>query len=599
MISLYIVYLDGKGRNMRPLYNLLQYVKPYMFMAIIGPLLMILEVSMDLIQPTIMQRIIDIGIANKDFHYVIKMGLLVIAAAAIGLVSGLGCMVYSTKTAVNFATDIRKDVFEKIETFSSKNRDSFGIGKLLTIVTNDITTIQSAMKMTLRVLVRGPLLCIGSIILVFITARGLFQILMVVMPILLLIIVLISTQASRSFRRTQEALDKVNTKLQENLSGIRVIKAYARQKYEISQFENVNENLTKINIRAVQIISLMMPMILMIVNGGIVAALWIGGEKVFTNTIQVGAILAFINYLNIILTSLISISIVFTLLVRAITSADRVQQILHTEADIINNINPYNPEQVNGNIEFKQVSYSYTKNNEYVLKNVSFNVRKGEIVGVIGATGSGKSTLAKLLPRLYDVDQGEICIDGVNIKKYDLHKLRASIGFVPQKSLLFSGSIEENLHYGKEDANYDELEMATISSCAIEFINTFENKYQFKLAQGATNLSGGQKQRLSIARALVRKPPILILDSSTSAVDANAEAMIQKSLRKEHQGTTIFLIASKISSILDADKILVLDNGELVGNGTHDTLLETCKVYQEIYISQGGHLQQRGGIHHE
>ncbi|ANS52326.1 multidrug ABC transporter (plasmid) [Bacillus thuringiensis] len=599
MISLYIVYLDGKGRNMRPLYNLLQYVKPYMFMAIIGPLLMILEVSMDLIQPTIMQRIIDIGIANKDFHYVIKMGLLVIAAAAIGLVSGLGCMVYSTKTAVNFATDIRKDVFEKIETFSSKNRDSFGIGKLLTIVTNDITTIQSAMKMTLRVLVRGPLLCIGSIILVFITARGLFQILMVVMPILLLIIVLISTQASRSFRRTQEALDKVNTKLQENLSGIRVIKAYARQKYEISQFENVNENLTKINIRAVQIISLMMPMILMIVNGGIVAALWIGGEKVFTNTIQVGAILAFINYLNIILTSLISISIVFTLLVRAITSADRVQQILHTEADIINNINPYNPEQVNGNIEFKQVSYSYTKNNEYVLKNVSFNVRKGEIVGVIGATGSGKSTLAKLLPRLYDVDQGEICIDGVNIKKYDLHKLRASIGFVPQKSLLFSGSIEENLHYGKEDANYDELEMATTSSCAIEFINTFENKYQFKLAQGATNLSGGQKQRLSIARALVRKPSILILDSSTSAVDANAEAMIQKSLRKEHQGTTIFLIASKISSILDADKILVLDNGELVGNGTHDTLLETCKVYQEIYISQGGHLQQRGGIHHE
>ncbi|MFQ6339878.1 ABC transporter ATP-binding protein [Bacillus sp. AF62] len=584
---------------MRPLYNLLHYVKPYMFMAIIGPLMMILEVSMDLIQPTIMQRIIDIGIANKDFHYVIKMGLLVVAAAAIGLVSGLGCMVYSTKTAVNFATDIRKDVFEKIETFSSKNRDSFGIGKLLTIVTNDITTIQSAMKMTLRVLVRGPLLCIGSIILVFITARGLFQILMVVMPILLLIIVLISTQASRSFRRTQEALDKVNTKLQENLSGIRVIKAYARQKYEISQFENVNENLTKINIRAVQIISLMMPMILMIVNGGIVAALWIGGEKVFTNTIQVGAILAFINYLNIILTSLISISIVFTLLVRAITSADRVQQILHTEADIINNINPYNPEQVNGNIEFKQVSYSYTKNNEYVLKNVSFNVRKGEIIGVIGATGSGKSTLTKLLPRLYDVDQGEICIDGVNIKKYDLHKLRASIGFVPQKSLLFSGSIEENLHYGKEDANYDELEMATTSSCAREFINTFENKYQFKLAQGATNLSGGQKQRLSIARALVRKPPILILDSSTSAVDANAEAMIQKSLRKEHQGTTIFLIASKISSILDADKILVLDNGELVGNGTHDTLLETCKVYQEIYISQGGHLQQRGGIHHE
>ena len=580
---------------MKSFRKLLQYLKPYMFFAIIGPLFMVLEVAMDLIQPTIMQHIIDVGIANRDLNYVIKMGLLMIGAAAIGLVGGLGCMMYSTKAAVNFATDIRKDVFAKIETFSSKNRDSFGTGKLLTIVTNDITSIQSAMTMTLRVLVRGPLLFIGSIIIVFVTARDLFPILLVVVPVLLVAIVLIAGQSSGSFKRVQEALDKVNTKLQENLSGVRVIKAYVRQKYEIAQFEKVNTSLTEINIRAIQIISLMMPIIMLVVNSGIVATLWIGGEKVFNGTLQVGAILAFINYLNIILMSLMSISMVFIQIARAFPSADRVQQVLHTEVDITTEGDVYEPKQVGGNVEFKNVSYSYTKNNEYVLKDISFTVRKGEKIGIIGSTGSGKSTLAKLLPRLYDVDQGEICIDDVNVKAYDLQKLRASIGFVPQKALLFSGSIEENLRYGKEDATYDELELASSSACANEFINKLEDSYEYNLTQGATNLSGGQKQRISIARALVRKPSILVLDDSTSAVDAKSEAVIQEALRTRYSGTTTFLIASKISSIIDADKILVLNNGELVGNGTHEALLATCEVYQEIYLSQGGSLQQEGG----
>ncbi|EJR61731.1 hypothetical protein IIO_02639 [Bacillus cereus VD115] len=583
---------------MKSFRKLLQYLKPYMFFAIIGPLFMVLEVAMDLIQPTIMQHIIDVGIVNRDLNYVIKMGLLMIGAAALGLVGGLGCMMYSTKAAVNFATDIRKDVFTKIETFSSKNRDTFGTGKLLTIVTNDITSIQSAMTMTLRVLVRGPLLFIGSIIIVFVTARELFPILLVVVPILLLAIILIASKASGTFKKVQEALDKVNTKLQENLSGVRVIKAYVRQKYEISQFGNVNTNLTKINIRAVQLISLMMPIIMLVVSGGIVATLWIGGEKVFNGTLQVGAILAFINYLNIILMALMSISMVFIQIARAFPSADRVQQILNTEVDIMNEANAIDPEKIEGNIDFKDVSYSYTKNNEYVLKDISFSIRKGEKVGIIGSTGSGKSTLAKLLPRLYDIEQGEICIDGINVKRYDLQKLRASIGFVPQKALLFSGSIEENLRYGKEDATHDELETAASSACATEFINKLEESYHYNLTQGATNLSGGQKQRVSIARALVRKPSILILDDSTSAVDAKSEANIQSALRTEYKGTTTLLIASKISSIIDADKILVLDNGELVGDGTHEQLLEQCEVYQEIYLSQGGNLHKEGGKEH-
>ncbi|ANE85606.1 MULTISPECIES: ABC transporter ATP-binding protein [Bacillus] len=583
---------------MKSFRKLLQYLKPYMFFAIIGPLFMVLEVAMDLIQPTIMQHIIDVGIANRDLNYVIKMGLLMIGAAALGLVGGLGCMMYSTKAAVNFATDIRKDVFAKIETFSSNNRDSFGTGKLLTIVTNDITSIQSAMTMTLRVLVRGPLLFMGSIIIVFVTARELFPILLVVVPILLLAIILIASKASGTFKKVQEALDKVNTKLQENLSGVRVIKAYVRQKYEIAQFGNVNTNLTKINIRAVQLISLMMPIIMLVVSGGIVATLWIGGEKVFNGTLQVGAILAFINYLNIILMSLMSISMVFIQIARAFPSADRVQQVLNTEVDIISAANAIEPEKIEGNIEFKNVSYSYTKNNEYVLKDISFSIQKGEKVGIIGSTGSGKSTLAKLLPRLYDVDQGEICIDGIDVKTYDLQKLRASIGFVPQKALLFSGSIEENLRYGKENATHDELEVAAASACATEFINKLEESYRYNLTQGATNLSGGQKQRVSIARALVRKPPILILDDSTSAVDAKSEATIQTALKTKYKGTTTLLIASKISSIMDADKILVLDNGELVGNGTHEQLLERSEVYQEIYLSQGGNLHKEGGEEH-
>lgn len=583
---------------MKSFRKLLQYLKPYMFFAIIGPLFMVLEVAMDLIQPTIMQHIIDVGIANQDFHYVIKMGILMIGAAALGLIGGLGCMMYSTKAAVNFATDIRKDVFTKIETFSSENRDSFGTGKLLTIVTNDVTSIQAAMTMTLRVLVRGPLLFIGSIIIVFVTAKDLFSILLVVVPILLVAIIFIAGNASGSFRRVQEALDKVNTKLQENLSGVRVVKAYVRQNHEVSQFEKVNKNLTGINIRAVQIISLMMPIIMLVVNGGIVATLWIGGEKVFNGTLQVGAILAFINYLNIILMSLMSISMVFIQIARAFPSAERVQQVLETNVDIENEKNAYQPEEVKGNIEFKHVSYSYSKNDEYVLKDISFTVRKGEKVGIIGPTGSGKSTLVKLLPRLYDVDQGAIFVDGINVKEYDLQVLRSSIGFVPQKALLFSGSIEENMRYGKEEATQSEIESASEAACATEFIHKLENTYQYNLTQGATNLSGGQKQRLSIARALVRKPSILVLDDSTSAVDAKSEGIIQEALKEEHTETTTFLIASKISSVIDADQILVLDHGELVGSGTHEYLIETCEVYQDIYLSQGGSLHQEGGKEH-
>ncbi|GGE69153.1 ABC transporter ATP-binding protein [Priestia taiwanensis] len=573
---------------------LVGYMKPYRLFAIIAPLLMVLEVAMDLLQPMIMQHIIDVGIANNDTEYVLKMSLLMIGAAVLGLVGGIGCMIYSAKASVNFATDIRQDVFQKIETFSSRNVDTFGKGKLITIVTNDIATIQLAVTMTLRILVRGPLMFLGSIIIVFFTARELFPILMVVVPIMLVAIIVLSSKGGKLFKSVQEAVDKVNTKLQENLAGIRVVKAYVRKRHEVEGFEKINNELTSRSMVAVQVVSLMLPIIMLVVSCAIVGALWLGGVQVADGIIDIGVILAFINYLNLILMAMGTISMVFMQIAKAFPSADRVQEVLTTEPDIQQPSSSYNPATVKGDVTFQNVSYSYVKNDEQVLKDISFSVQAGQMVGVIGSTGSGKTTLAKLLPRLYDVDEGVVHIDGIDVRKFELQTLRSAIGFVPQKASLFSGEIQTNIRFGKETATNGELTNAAEYACALEFIEKLEDSFAHTLTQGATNLSGGQKQRVSISRALVRKPAILILDDSTSAVDAKSEQHIQQALKEHFIGTTTFMIASKISSIHEADKILVLDNGELVGEGTHDELLMHCDVYKEIYVSQGGKVVQHG-----
>lgn len=577
-----------------------KFLKPYKGIAILGPLLMVLEVTMDLLQPTIMQNIIDHGIANQDTGYVIRMGILMIVVALIGLVGGLGCIYFSTKTAVNFAGDVRLAVLRKIIHFSGENRERFGTGKLITIVTNDIVSLQTALTMSLRVLVRGPLLFIGSIVIVLFSARELSAILFVVVPILLLTVFLIANRSSRMFQKVQKSIDKVNTKLQENLAGMRVIKAYVQQNYEVQQFAKVNNDLTKANRSAVQVISIMMPMIMLIINGGIIGTLWLGSYKVADNDIEVGAILAFINYLMLILMALMSVSMVSILIIRSVPSAERVQEVLHTPLLITDAPNSHKPNQINGQVEFRNVSFSYSKNEEQVLRNLSFFVQAGEFIGIIGSTGSGKSTLVKLIARLYDVDSGEILLDGINIKDYKLSTLRFSIGFVTQKATLFSGSIIDNIRYGNDEADKPQIQAAAADACAAEFIDRFEEQYAYTLTQGATNLSGGQKQRLSLARAFVRSAPILILDDSTSAVDAKSEETIQTALHRAAD-QTIFLIASKISSLLDSDKILVLEDGELVGLGDHDHLLAACEVYREIYLSQGGQLEPlmetaKGGI---
>lgn len=573
---------------MKSLKKLLPYVKPYTLFAILGPLLMCIEVAMDLLQPTIMQHIIDVGIANNDNAYVMKLGFFMLFTSFIGLMGGVGSTVYSAKASVNFATDIRRDVFKKTEHFSSENMDSFGAGKLITIVTNDVAAVQQALMMTLRIFVRGPLLFIGAVVIVWFTARELFPVLLVAIPILMVLIYWFSSKSGQLFAKVQRAMDTVNTKLQENFAGIRVIKAFSRSDFETKTFKQVNDTLTKRNMAAEQVILTLMPIMLFVVNIGVVFGMWMGAIKVNEGTLQVGVILAFINYLNIIMNGLMTSSHVLMQITKSFTSANRIQQVLDTEIDIREPVNPASLLEMEGKVEFRHVNFSYSKNGEYVLKNISFQAKAGETIGIIGSTGSGKSTLIKLIPRLYDPDSGEILIDGINIKEYPLRKLRESIGFVQQKATLFSGTIEENLRFGKEEANLEEMKDAARSAAATEFIEKLDGKFTYELMQGATNLSGGQKQRLSMARAFIRKPKILILDDSTSAIDALSEASVQQALKQNYTETTVFIISSKVSSIIDADQILVIDDGTIEASGTHEELLRRSNVYRGIYETQNG-----------
>lgn len=568
---------------MQALRKLMGFITPYKVLAIVGPLLMVVEVMMDLLQPTIMQHMIDTGIANGDHPYVIKMFILMMVSAVIGLIGGAGCSIYSTKTAIHFATDIRKELFETLAYFSSRNRDQYGSGKLITILTSDVEAIQRALLMTLKVFVRGPLLFIGAVIIVFFTARELFGILLVIVPILIIGMYIFTKFSGAFYKRVQEAIDRVNTSLQENLAGIRVVKAFHREKHHIDQFADLNATLTKRNITANQVIGILMPVTMFVINLGIIAALWSGAIKVENGTLQVGVILAFVNYLTIIMNGLISASNVLMQIARAVPSAERIVEVLNTKQELKSGTKTTD---IHGDVEFEHVTFSYNDNGEQVLKDISFHAKAGSVVGIIGKTGSGKSTLVKLLPRLFDVQSGRILMDGVPIQQYDLAKLREAIGFTPQKALLFSGTIDENVRFGKDTAENREIATALEHAAATEFIEKLEQGTEHQLTQGATNLSGGQKQRLSIARAFIRKPPILVLDDTTSALDSISEKAVQRAIAANYQQSTIFIVASKIASIQMADQILVLDDGKLVGKGTHSELLKNCSAYQDIYLTQ-------------
>lgn len=579
---------------MQAVLKLTKYLKPYMAFAIIAPIMMIIEVSMDLLQPTIMQHIIDDGIAENDTPYILKMFGLMIVSAVIGLIGGVGCSIYSSRAAVNFATDIRQDLYETITYFSSRNKDHFTLGKLITNITNDVEMVQRALNMLLKIFVRGPMMFIGAVVIVFFTARELFSVLLFVVPILAFAMYFFTQLSGKLFRKVQEALDQVNVRMQESLAGIRVIKAYNRKHQQIEQFTGVNEEVMKRNITADQIIGLLQPITMFVVNMGMIVALWTGAIKVEAGTLEVGVILAFINYLMIIMNGLMSSSNVLVQIARALPSAERIVEVLEEQTDIKNVEHPITT-LIRGEVTFNNVSFSYINSNESVLKNISFHVNAGETVGIIGMTGSGKSTLVKLLPRLFDIDHGEILIDGQPIQQIDLQTLREAIGFAPQKATLFSTTIEGNIKYGKANATLEQLIDSLKQSCAAEFVGKLPDREQHQLTQGATNLSGGQKQRLAMARAFIRKPSILVLDDTTSAVDSISEKAIQDAIAEHFADSTKLIVTSKISSIRHANQILVLDDGQLVAQGTHDELLKTSDIYQQIVDTQ----VEKGGVLHE
>ena len=568
---------------------LAKYIKKYWKSFCIAVLFLTFEAISDLLQPTIMAKIIDEGVANKDIHFVLKMGGLMLLITAGGAVAASTRSVVASIVSQNFGTELRADLFKKIQTLSFKNIDKFDRASLITRLTNDVTQVQVFVNGLMRVFVKAPLLAIGGLIMATRLNLRLSVVLAVVVPIVALLIIVNLRLGFPLFSRVQKELDRVNSVMREYLSGVRVVKAFNRFDAEVEKFSSVNDHYKKQSISANRLMATFSPLIMLTVNLGIVVVLWIGGVGVDNGNIQVGHIIAFINYMTQILFSLMIISMVFNMFVRAKASVGRINEVFLQEDNLTWLEEQNEPFNEKGRIDFEDVSFSYENAaGEPILKNINLTIMPGETVGIIGSTGSGKSTLVGLIPRFYDTVSGTIKVDGVDSKQVNPKLLREKIAMVPQKNILFTGSVEENIRWGKEDATDSEVVTAATIAGAHDFIVESPEGYQTRIGQGGVNFSGGQKQRISIARALVKKPEILILDDSTSAVDVATEAKIKRALKKYAKGLTCLLIAQRITSIIDADKIVVLDRGKLVGVGTHKQLLKECSVYQEIYQSQVG-----------
>jgi ATP-binding cassette, subfamily B, multidrug efflux pump len=562
-----------------------KYVKPFS----IAVLFLTFEALCDLLQPTIMSKIVDIGVAERDMNYVLKEGGLMLLITAFGAISASMRNVVSSTVSQNFGAELRSDLFRKVQSLSFASIDKFDRASLVTRLTNDVTQVQVFANGLMRVFVKAPLLCIGGLIMAIHLNPHLAVVLAVAVPIVGVLIIMNMKIGFPFFIKVQKALDRVNGVMREYLSGVRVVKAFNRFDYEIEKFNQVNEAYQSKAIAANRVMAVFSPTVMLTMNFGIVAVLWLGGLGVSQGQMQVGHIIAFTNYMTQILFSLMLISMVFNMFVRAKASAGRIGEVFAEENQMMWQDDRLELSAMKGRIDFEQVFFSYEgTEGEPILRNISFTCLPGETVGIIGSTGSGKSSLVGLIPRFYDVCAGRIKVGGEDIKRLDPKKLRVKIAMVPQKTTLFTGTVMENMRWGKEDASIEEIKHAAQMAEAHDFITASPEGYHTRIGQGGVNFSGGQKQRLSIARALVRKPEILILDDSTSAVDVATEAKIKGSLKKYANGLTCLLIAQRITSIMDADKIIVLDHGEIVGVGQHKDLLKNCVVYQEIYRSQVG-----------
>lgn len=565
-----------------------KYIKPYLPAFILGPLMMIVEVVGEILMPRLMAGIIDVGIANRDYSYIIARGGMMVLVAIMMLLGGVGGAYFGAKACVGFSSDMRKDAFDKIQKMSFANLDQFSTGSLVTRLTNDITQVQNLINTMLRIMLRAPGMLIGGLVMAIIMNAKLAMVLLVFLPFMGILLAIVIKKAFPRFKIMQEKLDKLNTNIQEVLTSIRVIKSFVREDYEEEKFNESNTDLRDSALNALKLMIVLMPMVSILMNGTTLAVVWFGGKQIIAGQMEVGSLTAFITYITQILSSLMMVAFILLQSSRALASLKRVREILDAKIDITDDDAAFPEKKVeSGNIEFKDVCFRYYKNNaEWVLDHISFKVESGQTLGIIGSTGSGKSSLVQLIPRLYDTDEGEVLVDGVNVKDYSLYNLREGVGMVLQKNVLFSGSVKENLLWGDEYASLEDIKAAASSAQADSFISNMTEGYDSELGQGGSNVSGGQKQRLCIARALLKKPKILILDDSTSAVDTATEAKIRECFYNELKDTTKIIIAQRISSVIEADEIMVIDDGQIAGFGKHDDLLKTCEPYKEIYYSQ-------------
>ncbi len=579
--------------------KLSKYLKPYIWFIILAPTLMVIEVCMDLLQPAMMSTIVDDGILGineaggyGNMSVILSTCIKMLIFALIGAVGGIGCTYYSTKASQNFGADLRADLFRKIESFSFAETDKFSTGSLVTRTTNDVNQLQMMVLMALRMFVRTPMQCIGGIVMAIAINPRFGLILLILMPILLALVFFFISKTSPLFGTMQKKLDRLNGIMQENLSGVRVVKAYVRETHEVNKFVDANNDYTGTSLKVMRLMAALSPVMMIIMNAATIAVILIGGYQVEASIMGVGDVMAVVTYMTQILMSMMMMSMMFMNISRAKASYQRIKAVMDTNPSIFSG-NEDEKTVENGKVEFKNVTFKYPLAvGDPVIKNVDLTINSGETVAFLGSTGSGKSSLVNLIPRFYDVTEGQVLVDGVDVRDYKMDNLRAGIGMVLQEAVLFSGTIMENIKWGNPEATDEEAIAAAKIAQADDYIASFPDGYNTMLGQRGLTLSGGQKQRLSISRAVLKKPKILILDDSTSALDMGTEARLQKALKETMVGMTSIIIAQRISSVMYADKIVVLDKGEIVAVGTHEELLKNSEIYQDIYSSQVG----EGGV---